>query len=116
MSYPSFQTNTERVTTENRGMNHVEGGWPKDVNIQEVEQTIRYRKKVEKDEVYINMIQRLGITMEHAIKQNNAVDIFEEYFEGIQDELPVEALSAKTVNEYRSASQFHELFDSQIIM
>ena len=45
--------NTERFETESRGINHVEGGWPKDVNAAEVEQTIRYRKKVEKDENYI---------------------------------------------------------------
>lgn len=55
-----IQVNTERFETENRGMNHVEGGWPKDINPAEVEQTIRYRKKVEKDEVYIQMVQDLG--------------------------------------------------------
>lgn len=52
--------NTERYETENRGMNHVEGGWPKDINPAEVEQTIRYRKKVEKDEAYISTIMNLG--------------------------------------------------------
>ena len=52
--------NTERFETESRGINHVEGGWPKDVNPAEVEQTIRYRKKVEKDEIYMNTIQQLG--------------------------------------------------------
>ena len=52
--------NTERYETESRGMNHTEGGWPKDINPAEVEQTIRYRKKVEKDEGYINVVMRLG--------------------------------------------------------
>lgn len=52
--------NTERFETESRGINHMEGGWPKDVNPAEVEQTIRYRKKVEKDEIYTNTIQQLG--------------------------------------------------------
>lgn len=52
--------NTERFETESRGINHVEGGWPKDVNPAEVEQTMRYRKKVEKDEIYMNTIQQLG--------------------------------------------------------
>lgn len=46
---------------ETRGVNHVEGGWPKDVNPQELEQTIRFRKKVEKDENYINAIMQLGL-------------------------------------------------------
>lgn len=54
------KVNTERFETESRGINHVEGGWPKDVNPAEVEQTIRYRKKVEKDEIYMNTIQQLS--------------------------------------------------------
>lgn len=45
---------------ETRGINHLEGGWPKDVNPLEMEQTIRFRKKVEKDENYINVITQLG--------------------------------------------------------
>ena len=55
-----LQANTERFESESRGMNHTEGGWPKDINPAEVEQTIRFRKKVEKDENYINVVQRLG--------------------------------------------------------
>ena len=46
---------------ETRGVNHIEGGWPKDVNPLELEQTIRFRKKVEKDENYINAITQLGL-------------------------------------------------------
>jgi dynein intermediate chain 2 len=52
--------NTIRFETENRSINHVEGGWPKDVNPNEPEQTMRYRKKVEKDEAYMNTIIGLG--------------------------------------------------------
>ena len=58
MSY--LQLNTERFQTETHGVNHVEGGWPKDVNPLEIEQVIRYRKKVEKDEGYINAIMDLS--------------------------------------------------------
>lgn len=57
----SVQANTERFEMETRGVNHVEGGWPKDVNPLELEQTIRFRKKVEKDENYINTIMQLGL-------------------------------------------------------
>ena len=52
--------NTVRYETENRGMNHTEGGWPKDINPAEVDQTIRFRKKAEKDDGYISIITRLG--------------------------------------------------------
>lgn len=41
------------------GINHVEGGWPKDINPQDMEQTIRFRKKVEKDESYISSVLHL---------------------------------------------------------
>jgi dynein intermediate chain 2 len=58
--FSEHEVNTIRFETENRSINHVEGGWPKDVNAQESEQTIRFRKKVEKDEAYMNTIVQLG--------------------------------------------------------
>uniref|UniRef100_A0A3Q2ZB57 Dynein intermediate chain 2, axonemal-like n=1 Tax=Hippocampus comes TaxID=109280 RepID=A0A3Q2ZB57_HIPCM len=54
------EVNTERIEYDIQGINHVEGGWPKDINSLEMEQTIRFRKKVEKDEIYMNSIQVLG--------------------------------------------------------
>ncbi|XP_002735265.1 dynein intermediate chain 3, ciliary-like [Saccoglossus kowalevskii] len=99
------EINTERYETENRGINHVEGGWPKDVNPQEVEQVMRYRKKVEKDEMYINTIQQLGSVMEHVIKQNNAIDIYEDYFEDLHVSETEEPPSAKTINVFRDPNE-----------
>ncbi len=40
---------TERFELKGEGVLHVDGGWPKDVDPNEAEQTIRYRKKVEKE-------------------------------------------------------------------
>lgn len=54
------EANTDRATFEHRGINHVEGGWPKDVNLADPEQTVRYRRKIEKDEAYI--VQVMGLT------------------------------------------------------
>jgi len=99
------EINTERFETQSRGINHVEGGWPKDINPAEVEQTLRYRKKVEKDEVYIQTIQQLGSIMEHTIRQNNAVDIYEEYFNDIVEDSCVEPPSAKTINVFRDPNE-----------
>ncbi|XP_077019839.1 dynein axonemal intermediate chain 2 [Tamandua tetradactyla] len=101
-SMSEHEANTERFEMEARGVNHVEGGWPKDVNPLELEQTIRFRKKVEKDENYVNAIMQLGSIMEHCLKQNNAIDIYEEYFDD-EDAVEVteEAPSAKTINVFR---------------
>nr|XP_045727512.1 dynein axonemal intermediate chain 2-like [Mirounga angustirostris] len=104
-SMSEHEANTERFEMETRGINHVEGGWPKDVNPLELEQTIRFRKKVEKDENYVNAIMQLGSIMEHCIKQNNAIDIYQEYFDD-EDAVEVteEAPSAKTINVFRYLS------------
>ena len=40
------QANTTAVVLANKAMNHVEGGWPKEVDCSEAEHVIRYRKKV----------------------------------------------------------------------
>ena len=40
-------------------MNHAEGGWPKDINPVENDQTMRFRKKIEKDENYVNTALKL---------------------------------------------------------
>uniref|UniRef100_A0ABI8ABA9 Dynein axonemal intermediate chain 2 n=1 Tax=Felis catus TaxID=9685 RepID=A0ABI8ABA9_FELCA len=105
-SMSEHEVNTERFEMESRGINHVEGGWPKDVNPLELEQTIRFRKKVEKDENYINAITQLGSIMEHCIKQNNAIDIYQEYFDD-EDAVEVtdEAPSAKTINVLRDPQE-----------
>lgn len=42
-----------------RGMNHTEGGWPREVNPTDEEQTLRFRKKIEKDETYIHTVLQL---------------------------------------------------------
>ncbi|ELK37065.1 Dynein intermediate chain 2, axonemal [Myotis davidii] len=105
-SMSEHEANTERFEMETRGVNHVEGGWPKDVNPLELEQTIRFRKKVEKDENYINTIMQLGLIMEHCVKQNNAIDIYQEYFDD-EDAVEVteEAPSAKTINVFRDPQE-----------
>ncbi|KFZ55564.1 Dynein intermediate chain 2, axonemal, partial [Antrostomus carolinensis] len=96
------QVNTERVEVKSHGLNHVEGGWPKDINPQDMEQTGRFRKKVEKEEKYVNTIIRLGALMGHCVMQNNAIDIYEEYFgEEEMAEVEDEPPSAKTINIIR---------------
>ena len=51
-----FQVNTERAEFLSQGMNHVEGGWPKDINPSENDRTMRFRKKIEKDDNYVGTV------------------------------------------------------------
>jgi dynein intermediate chain 2 len=67
----------------------------------DVEHTLRYRKKVEKDEEYIKSIKSLCDFVEHCIKQNNAIDIYEEYFSVESDDSVIEPTYAKTLNVFK---------------
>ena len=55
-----MKVNTLSMEFDSKAVNHTEGGWPKDINHLEVEQVVRYRKKVEKDISYVNVIAALG--------------------------------------------------------
>lgn len=96
------EINTDSLVLHDQGIMHTEGGWPKDVDPTDVEHTIRYRKKIEKDDEYMRAVKTMGDVMEHCIKQNNAIDIYEEYFSGeTGDPIAVDPPFAKTVNVYR---------------
>ena len=74
------EANTNEVLFSKHNINHEEGGWPKDVDYAEAEHTIRFRKKVEKDEDYINTVAALGARAEARAMQNNAIDIYQRYY------------------------------------
>lgn len=99
------------MSFSSQGILHLQGGWPKDVDSTDVEHTIRYRKKVEKDEEYIRSVQSLGDVMEHCIKQNNSIDIYEEYFTDAPSAMEIETPSAKTLNVYRYEGIFFFTFE-----
>lgn len=117
-----LQANTQQILHCTQGMSHTEGGWPKDVDCTEAEHVIRYRRKVEKDEDYVRSIvalgaqarrkagpsRALGLTwrsqVEGLIKQNNAIDIYEEYFAGEQADHSSEQPYARTLTVFRDPS------------
>ncbi|GBP15411.1 Dynein intermediate chain 3, ciliary [Eumeta japonica] len=93
--------NSVRVEYTSSGVNHVEGGWPKDINMNDPEATQRYRRKIEKDDSYIHAVMHLAHSMEHNILQNNAIDMYQTYYSELPDLPPVERSSCHTVNVYR---------------
>ncbi|CAG5025617.1 unnamed protein product [Parnassius apollo] len=93
--------NSVRAEYTNSGINHIEGGWPKDINMNDPEATQRYRRKIEKDDAYIHAVMHLGHSMEHNILQNNAVDMYQIYYSELPRIPPVEKSSCHTVNVYR---------------
>ena len=95
------EINTARTEVVSQGMNHTEGGWPKDINCADSEQTSRYRKKFEKDEDFIDITKVLVNEVEKSVKQNNCINIFEEYFETTDEATDNEAPTVKTVAVFK---------------
>ncbi|XP_037954081.1 dynein intermediate chain 3, ciliary [Teleopsis dalmanni] len=95
------EANTERATYKHTGILHTEGGWKLDINVNDPEQTVRYKRKIEKDENYITQVMSLSKPMEHYIHQNNAVNIYENYFEDVEPATLPEPCRSRTVNVYR---------------
>ena len=65
--YSAHEINTYRAEYISQGMNHFEGGWPKDINPAENDQTMRFRKKIEKDDAYINSVLGLCKRFTHIL-------------------------------------------------
>eukprot|EP00611_Tribonema_gayanum_P022017 TRINITY_DN4346_c0_g2_i3.p1 TRINITY_DN4346_c0_g2~~TRINITY_DN4346_c0_g2_i3.p1 ORF type:complete len:599 (+),score=167.96 TRINITY_DN4346_c0_g2_i3:195-1991(+) len=95
------EANTERVVSKHTSMRHVEGGWPKDVDFTEQSDVNRFRKKAEKDEDYKGAVKALGPVIGGCMRQNNTVDIYEEYFEDTQVDHSSEPPSAKGLAVFR---------------
>lgn len=75
--------NTEAAVLVNRGM-ATEGAWPREVDPTDAEAVARWRKRTERDEDYIRTVVQLGQVVEGLVLENNAIDIYEEYFAGEQ--------------------------------
>jgi len=80
--FSESEVNTDSVETYSKGVSHTDGAWPKDVDPKYVESVMRYKKKVERElgfGVFVNKAVELS---EKYIRQNTALDIYEQYFDG----------------------------------
>lgn len=91
--------NTERVATKNKGMKHVEGGWPDGIDPTEPPEVAKYKKKLDRDQT-LGFAQAVKYTVEESIgciSQNNEIDQFEEYFPGETPDHQSETITTKTL-------------------
>lgn len=132
LQFSEAYVNTKQKTYRTIGMVHTEGGWPKDVDSKEAAQTSRLIKRMERDEEYIGKktihvrhrfssrprvahpalhtlssaasVSRLGTTVEDVIKQNNAIDIYEQFFTNMEVQHSNELPEARTLTVFRDPS------------
>jgi hypothetical protein len=65
-----------RRALRSTGMLHTEGGWPRDLDVTDGEQVVRYRRRLEKEESYFAAIAKLCSTLSAPVKLNAAFDIY----------------------------------------
>lgn len=99
------EANTERLVVKNSSIRHLEGGWPKDVDASEPTDVNRYRKKAEKDEAYKSTMKTLGPVISRCMRQNNTIDLYEEYFKDDDRDWSGEPPSAKGLAVFRDPKQ-----------
>jgi dynein intermediate chain 2 len=99
------EANTNEVLFSKHNINHEEGGWPKDVDYAEAEHTIRFRKKAEKDEDYIRLVAQLGSRAEARVMQNNAIDIYQQYYTSELTDIVAEVGTLHAMNGFPVTAQ-----------
>jgi len=99
------EINTERYIAIDRGMSHREGGWPKEINTEEFEDKKRYLKKMEMNETFNEIVLGLTKRVESRVRQNDSINMFEEYFANQTEDHSAEPPSAKTVTIFRDPTQ-----------
>ena len=99
------ECNTDLVLRRSQGMTHKEGGWPETVDSSEPDQVDRYLKKQSKEPKFKASVGALAAVAEQSVKQNNTLDIYEQYFDG-EDTLKLtsEPPSMKAVSVFRDPS------------
>jgi len=95
--FSEHAVNTARVQTKTRPMRHTEGGWPKEIDATEAQDTLKWRKRLEKDPTFTTAVKQLSKQTIMCLEQNNTIDLFEHYFHGEEPEHLPENLTMKTI-------------------
>ncbi|XP_017047980.1 LOW QUALITY PROTEIN: dynein intermediate chain 3, ciliary [Drosophila ficusphila] len=86
--YAASSVLTHNVTLDSHGLNHYEGGWNiKEVNVADEESTMRYRKKVERDDSWGIEVNELMHNVMQISSANNAINIYEDFFTDLPEDL-----------------------------
>jgi dynein intermediate chain 2 len=94
--------NTERVCIESRSQFHKEGGWPREIDPSEPQETTKWRKRLEKDPRLSASVPIICKSMRSILNQNRVIDLFEEYFSGESSDLQTEAFDCNTVGLFKN--------------
>merc|ERR1719387_514328 len=96
-TFSEHAVNTAQVEKKSHQMYHHEGGWPREIEPEEAQDTMKWRKRTEKDPAFISAVKQLTKSTVMCLEQNNTIDLFEHYFHQEEPEHLPENLTMKTV-------------------
>lgn len=76
--------NTGSVSVCTRGMRHIEGGWPKEVDCSDPQEVAKWKKRAERDPMFLQSVKQLTADCSRILQQNLVVDLFQDYFKGAE--------------------------------
>ncbi|KPJ08115.1 Dynein intermediate chain 3, ciliary [Papilio machaon] len=100
MPQSEHDANTKELVIHEQGINHTEGGWPRDVHPYNEDHVTRYRRRVQHEDGYVNTVNSLHPQIEHYIDQNNAIDMYQTYFADMTPQPPVEKYNLQIANAF----------------
>ncbi|XP_013143728.1 PREDICTED: dynein intermediate chain 3, ciliary-like [Papilio polytes] len=100
MPQSEHDANTKELVIHEQGINHTEGGWPRDVHPYNEDHVTRYRRRVQHEDGYVNTVTSLHPQVEHYIDQNNAIDMYQTYFADMTPQPPVEKYNLQIANAF----------------
>lgn len=104
-SASEHETNTAHLKTHDQSVNHIEGGWPREVNPNNEDHVQRHRRRIMHEDNYIHSVQNLSSLLFHYANQNNAVEMYETYYASMAAQEPVERYDIRVANVFRDETQ-----------
>jgi len=100
--------NTDRIPIASKGMSHTEGGWPANIDPTEPVDIQRYEKNLYRDTTlgFSVATREMVQTSSSCIRQNNEIDLFEEYFHGEEPQVSSETINNKTLMIFKDPNSF----------
>ncbi|KAK2963342.1 putative Dynein intermediate chain 3, ciliary [Blattamonas nauphoetae] len=112
--FSEHSVNTDHILLKSKGMNHIEGAWPKDIDPNEPDHMNMFRRKIETDDNYKTQLRALSDTVDHSLKINNTLDIYTEEFEDCESGLTLEPPQANLLTVLRDPEHAQSRFVNRV--
>merc|ERR1719424_1078747 len=86
-------------------MMHSEGGWPKDIDPLEAQDTTKFLKRLDKDPAFTGCVKQLTKQTVPCLEQNETIDLFEHYFLSEEPNFLPENITMKTVALFKDPAE-----------